>query len=312
MEAKGHQPIRRAMLMDAVWARPLAAVADELGMTANGLAKLCDRLAIPRPGRRYWHLPPAARAGMRPSLPPAPADAGEDVVLGGPRRSRRTRTRLSPDDRREQLLDAAAAIAVEEGVAEVSMNRVARAVDISEAQAHNCFGRRIDLLVALARRELAAMERTRRKAVSRGDDMVTSVVLSTLFYLEDAEARGPLLHALLRVPEIERALRDERDELRRRERAPLLASMQARYGMTEGEARGANAILTAVVQRAGAMLASRRAGHALITRMTLSIVLAGMRSNAGGRLPEGVNPPPGSLPPTVEPAPKGRHPATDR
>ena len=59
--------------------------------------------------------------------------------------------------------------------------------------------------------------------------------------------------------------------------------------MTEAEARGSNAILTAVVQRAGAMLASGRTHHALATRLTLSIVLAGMRSNAGGALLEKIS-----------------------
>ena len=164
--------LTRRQLMDRVWRAPLGQIAAELGMTANGLAKLCDRLAIPRPARTYWHRPYADRAALRPELPPAPPDAGETIQLRIPRQSRRTRTRLNPDERREQLLDAASVIATAEGVQDISLNRVARAVGISEAQAHNCFGRRIDLLVALARRELAAIEQTRRDVISRGDDPV--------------------------------------------------------------------------------------------------------------------------------------------
>lgn len=274
--------LTRRQLMDRVWRAPLGQIAAELGMTANGLAKLCDRLAIPRPARTYWHRPHADRAALRPELPPAPPDAGETIQLRIPRQSRRTRTRLNPDERREQLLDAASVIATAEGVQDISLNRVARAVGISEAQAHNCFGRRIDLLVALARRELAAIEQTRRDVISRGDDPVTSVVLSTIFYLEESERRGSLLQALLRVPEIKQILRAEREELRRQARAPVLASMQARYGMSAAEAEGANAILSAIVRRSGSLLADGRIDHDIATRLCLSIVLAGMRSNAGG------------------------------
>lgn len=268
--------------MDRVWSAPLGSVASDVGMTANGLAKLCDRLAIPRPSRKYWHLPLAEREKQRPPLPAPPADVSESVQVGGVRHARRPRTRMSIEERREQLLDAAARVATVEGVHEVSLNRVAREVGISEAQAHNCFSRRITLLVALTRRELEAIERTRRGVISRGDDPVTSVVLSTIFYLEESETRGPLLQALLRVPEIKLALRDEREEMRRQARAPVLASMRARYGMSEGQAQGANAILSAIALRGGALLASGRISHAIATRLCLSIILAGMRSNAGG------------------------------
>lgn len=268
--------------MERVWGAPLGTVASDVGMTANGLAKLCDRLAIPRPSRNYWHLPLEERRKQRPSLPAAPADASESVRMGGARQARRTRTRMSIEERRDQLLEAAARIATIEGVQEVSLNRVAREVGISEAQAHNCFSRRINLLVALTRRELAAIERTRRGVISRGDDPVTSVVLSTIFYLEEAETRGPLLQALLRVPEIKLALREERAEMRRQARAPVLASMRARYGMSEAQAEGANAILSAVALRGGALLATGRIDHAIATRLCVSIILAGMRSNAGG------------------------------
>ena len=272
----------RADLMERVWSAPLGTIAGDVGMTANGLAKLCDRLAIPRPSRNYWHLPLAEREKQRPALPAAPAEVSESVRMGGARQTRRPRTLMSIEERREQLLDAAARVATIEGVQEVSLNRVAREVGISEAQAHNCFSRRINLLVALTRRELEAIERTRRGVISRGDDPVTSVVLSTIFYLEEAETRGPLLQALLRVPEIKLALREERAEMRRQARAPVLASMRARYGMSEGQAEGANAILSAIALRGGALLATGRISHAIATRLCLSIILAGMRSNADG------------------------------
>jgi hypothetical protein len=60
--------------------------------------------------------------------------------------------------------------------------------------------------------------------------------------------------------------------------------MRARYGMSEAQAEGANAILSAIAIRGGALLATGRIDHAIATRLCLSIILAGMRSNAGGAL----------------------------
>src|SRR5580658_1394285 len=144
----------RRVLHERVWTRPMTTVAAEIGISRNGLAKICDRLLIPYPGRGYWSKAPAARSAPQP-LPPPPAGVGERVVIapgGGP--SRRRRTRMAREARVEQLIEAAGCIVAKEGLGAASMRRVAREVGLSEAQAHNYFSRGADLLVALARREL--------------------------------------------------------------------------------------------------------------------------------------------------------------
>jgi AcrR family transcriptional regulator len=270
----------RAELFRRIWTAPLNAVAAEVGLSANGLAKLCDRLVIPRPDRRYWTRTPDVRAKLTPRLPPPPPGVNEQVLLGEGSQPRRSRTRLSLEERRAQLMDVAARVAVSDGVGEVTLKRLARDVGISEAQAHNCFPRRIDLLTALARREVAEVEKARRGVVSRGDDIVTQIVMSTVTYLNEAQSRGPLLQALLMSPEIREALRPERRQAQETTRAPILASMVVRYGITEAEARGSNAILTAVCLRAGGLLSNGRISYAVAERLCLPIVLAGARSNA--------------------------------
>ena len=162
------------------------------------------------------------------------------------------------------------------------MKRLARDIGISEAQAHNCFAKRIDLLVELTRREVAQVEQSRRGAVSRGTNPLTRVVLSTINYLHDAQARGPLLQALLTVPGVREALRGERASMARAARQPVLDSMVARYGISEARARGTNAVLTAVCLRAGGLLAAGKISLATAERLCLPIVIAGARSNAPG------------------------------
>lgn len=273
----------RANLMARVWAAPLTVVAGEVGLSANGLAKLCDRLLIPRPRRRYWTRTPAERMLLRPTLPPAPAGVEEQVVIGEAPRPRRERTRLPVEERREQMMTAAAAVVAGEGAEEVTMKRIAREVGISEAQAHNCFSRRIDLLTALARREIAEVESSRRIGAARGEDRMTRLILSTIGYLHEAQHRGLVLQALLRVPDVREALREERAQQRDAVRAPILDTIVDRYGVSRGRAVGTNGVLTAVCLRAGALLANGRTDLLTAERMCIAMLVAGSRSNAPQR-----------------------------
>lgn len=270
----------RAELMARVWTEPLTVVAAEVGLSPNGLAKLCDRLMIPRPQRRHWSRSPEERAALRPALPPAPAGVSETVAVGDAPIVRRDRTRLSVAERQAQLMDCAAAIVADEGVSDVSIKRVAREVGISEAQAHNCFPRRIDLLVALARRQLGEMEATRTGITARGRDVLTRTILSTVAYLHEAAARGPVLQLLLNVPEVRDAMKAERVAVRDEVRKPILDTLQDRYGITRQRALGSNAMLTAVCLRAGALVAGERTDLLTAERFCIPMVVAGSRSNS--------------------------------
>jgi AcrR family transcriptional regulator len=171
-------------------------------------------------------------------------------------------------------------VVLDEGAGQASLKRIAREAGITEAQAHNCFGKRIDMLLALTRRELDAVERARRDVIERGRDYVTAVVLSTMSYLDEAELRGPLLQALLMVPEVREALREERQANRTKANEPVLLRMRRRYNFSDDEALCSNAILSAICLRTGGMLATRRITRPVANRLCLSMVLAGMRSNA--------------------------------
>jgi AcrR family transcriptional regulator len=271
----------RETLYDLVWSRPLAGAATEVGLSANGLAKLCDRLMIPRPSRTYWTRVGRAKGEPRPPLPPAPREAATEIVVGSDHFvARRTRTRLSPEDRRDQLMDTATQIALTEGLTEVTLKRIAREVGISEAQAHNCFSGRADLLQSLARRELGALEQRRQLQIARGEDNLTRVILSTLGYLHESVERGPILQILLRDPEVRGGLRDERQQAAEEALEPILNSLAARYGMSRSVAYGSTVILTALSRRAGGLLASGRTSLEVAERLCLPMIIAGTLSNA--------------------------------
>jgi AcrR family transcriptional regulator len=270
--------LTREALFELVWTKPLAAVAADVGMSRNGLAKICDRLLVPYPGRGYWTRNGRAKDGVRPSLPPPPADAAAEVSIASGRPARRRKqTRLAAVYRKQQLVEAAAKIIAEEGVHAATMKRVAREAGISEAQAHNHFSRRTDLLVSLARRELDAMNAVRQSEVERAHDNLTRVTLSTMTYLRQVAERGAIIQQLLNLPDVRDGLRAERRAQRASAELRMTDRLAGRYGVDADLAHGTTVVLTAVCLRAGRLLAERKIPLEMAERLSLAIVTAGNR-----------------------------------
>src|SRR5579859_7553356 len=59
----------RQKLYDEVWARPIRTVAREYGLSDVGLAKICEKLHIPRPGLGYWRRKECGYESSQPPLP---------------------------------------------------------------------------------------------------------------------------------------------------------------------------------------------------------------------------------------------------
>lgn len=67
--------ITRSDLYRRVWETPLSRLAPELGLSDNGLRKLCQRHDIPIPARGHWARAAAGHAVKSPKLP-RPDDNG--------------------------------------------------------------------------------------------------------------------------------------------------------------------------------------------------------------------------------------------
>jgi AcrR family transcriptional regulator len=268
--------LTRRELHRAVWSRPLSTFARELGISPNALAKICDRLLVPYPTRGYWARRKAGKKEPPPPLPPAPEGNNEICLIAGSRSaSRRPRTRLSPEARREQLIDVAGRIVAKQGLHALSMRSIARECGISEAQLYNYFPRCQDLLVALARRELEAMNATRQAEANRGTDHLTRITLSTISYLRQVEERGALIQILLGSPEVRSALRTENKARRRSGALATATRFREQYGVPEDLALATTVILTNLCLRAGRLLARRRLPLATAQHLTLAMVTQG-------------------------------------
>ena len=73
--------ITRQDLYEMVWSEPMSSVAKRYDISDRGLAKICERLKVPKPGRGYWAKKAVGHRLKRPKLKPLPAGAKESVHI---------------------------------------------------------------------------------------------------------------------------------------------------------------------------------------------------------------------------------------
>lgn len=71
--------LTRLDLYEKVWSKPLSQLAKEYGLSDVGLAKICDRHHIPRPGAGYWARLAHGQTPNPTPLPP-PGDGESEVI----------------------------------------------------------------------------------------------------------------------------------------------------------------------------------------------------------------------------------------
>jgi hypothetical protein len=94
--------LTRDQLYELVWAEPLRVLATRYALSDVALAKLCTRLAIPRPDRAYW---------------------GKRARRQSPRRTRRTRLRALPSAAADSLRTVTLQLREDSDVARLSGHR---------------------------------------------------------------------------------------------------------------------------------------------------------------------------------------------
>jgi AcrR family transcriptional regulator len=123
----------------------------------------------------------------------------DPVGVSGPAAAptrRPAKPRMRGDERRRQLLDAAAQILVQHGLAAMSMERLAAEAGVSKALPYKHFDNSEDVLAELYRRETGALGRSVWRALTEaapGEDLIR---LSIGVYFDEVGRRGPVLAAL--------------------------------------------------------------------------------------------------------------------
>ena len=121
------------------------------------------------------------------------------------------RKRLAPEARQSSILDFAAEIVAAEGVAAVTMDRVAKAAGVSKSLVYVYFQSTTEMLQKLLEREL---KRLRRKQVEAADkartfrELVRSVTHAYLSYIKE---RGLIIHRLQTEPSVAQGMGNPTD-----------------------------------------------------------------------------------------------------
>jgi AcrR family transcriptional regulator len=106
--------------------------------------------------------------------------------------------RMRGDERRAQLLDAAATIVVEHGAGALTMERLAAATGVSKALPYKHFANSDEVLAELYRRETMALGRAVWRALRDAPPDADLVRVGVHTYFDEVVARGPVLAALSR------------------------------------------------------------------------------------------------------------------
>jgi TetR/AcrR family transcriptional regulator, fatty acid biosynthesis regulator len=115
------------------------------------------------------------------------------------------RQRLSPEIRSGLILDCAARLILEDGLTEISMERVGRDAGVSKALIYNYFPNLTDLLRALLEREVNELREKGLAEVKAAGDFRDLIRRTTRTYIEHVYQRGPLLQRLWKESTVARA-----------------------------------------------------------------------------------------------------------
>lgn len=73
--------LSREELYSLVWQKPIIRLAEEFGLSDQGLAKICKKFEIPRPPRGYWAKLEAGKKVEQAPLPAHPASSSKTIVV---------------------------------------------------------------------------------------------------------------------------------------------------------------------------------------------------------------------------------------
>jgi len=271
--------ISRDRLYGLVWAHPITTLARDFGISANALAKICDRMLVPHPGRGHWTKAASNREAPQP-LPDIPSQDCKSITFcaeSNSKLSRRPRSRMTPSDRKAQILAVAREMVVRDGMVAASLKHVARVAGISETLIYHYFNNRLDLLAALTRRELDAVREGQRLGLeSRDADLDGGIRAATMNYLVVMAERGDLVQTLLSDPLVAARFQKEYKHDRETIVRTLANAAVRRGGVPEHVAVAASHIITAVTMRAGRLLVTKK----LPVNSAVAISLAAARSGA--------------------------------
>ncbi len=116
--------------------------------------------------------------------------------------AKKTRTRLSPEVRKDLILDHAAEVVSAEGVSALSMDRLGKEAGISKSLVYAYFPSMKELLQVLLRREYKRLRLLQMEAANSAETFEQLVRRVTMAYLSYMDDRGLILDRLAAEPSL--------------------------------------------------------------------------------------------------------------
>jgi len=193
------------------------------------------------------------------------------------------RTRLAPEARREQILDEAARLVLEEGLTAVSMERLAREVGISKGLVYNYFADRDALLAALLHREQTELRDRGMVTALQARTYAELIRQTTRLYLEQTRDRGALIGALLADPSVARLMEEESRADRDRTFRYFVRATRREFDLPLPLAIASVDMLMAVTDQAGKLVGQGQLDVGTATDMCVELITGGLAKLARRR-----------------------------
>ncbi|MEM8695446.1 MAG: TetR/AcrR family transcriptional regulator [Pseudomonadota bacterium] len=193
-------------------------------------------------------------------------------AVQAPKSEPRKRRRMAPDDRRAQILDAAARIIVEDGVSAAIMERVAREAGVSKPLVYAYFDNRANLLSTLLLREYPAFQGTPVEP-RPGDDFESIIRRTTVDFIDRYVANGVLIERLLNEPAVAEDVLRRQAEGRKQVAEFFGGLMHSEFGSPLKESERAVVLLMGVTLSAARMLVRDDSKHDDVVDLTVKIIV---------------------------------------
>lgn len=190
-------------------------------------------------------------------------------------KNQKSRTRLSPEARKNQLLDVSKAMIVEGGLQDFSMEALARTAGVSSPLVYNYFESRLDTLQCLLAREYAMYAKRLAQEVAEAETF-EAVVRLNIESNFDHYAPGNIIPVLASQPEIAVAIRDEADKNGRNVARYLVRATADTYSLAPRQAELLVQMSSGASIAAAEYASKGRMARARAIDSALAYILAGL------------------------------------
>lgn len=187
----------------------------------------------------------------------------------------RTRTRLSPENRKKQILEAARNLIIVDGIQSFTMDSLAKAAGITTPLVYNYFANRAELLQELLKQEYTAFSarvRSEVEAATSFEEIVRAFISSNF----DHFAPGNILPLLQSQPEVAVVIA-EQQKRSSNQTARFLVKLTAKsFQLTRAEAELVTSMSSGASIAAAQFAANREVTRDETIDTVLTYVIAGL------------------------------------